>query len=66
MLDMKNTVRLTGKQTSEYETNHDYRAGMQRACRADAVALGEQVELHDADGIVLEVYEPRSEWEHST
>lgn len=67
MLDMKcSMVRLTGKQTKEYENNCDYRREMQRLCREDSTSSGRQVELHDVDGIVLEVYEPDCEWSHST
>jgi len=66
MLDMKNTMRLTKKQTTEYATDDAYRAGAKRSCQDDANATGEHLELHDCDGIVLEAFAPRSEWSHST
>lgn len=56
LLAMK-TVQLTAIQTEMYASSEDYRSDVKYAQHINALLTHETIELCDAEGIVLEVFE---------
>jgi len=48
---------LTEKQTASYANDDDFRVVVKDTLRSEATETGEAIELHDVDGVVLEVFE---------
>jgi len=52
------TVKLTVELTEKYADDHDFRRGLKKGLFAGATLQGEDIELHDCEGFVLEVFVP--------